>query len=67
MKKPEGGSVWRHYKNNKLYCVCASVKIQVEGEWVPGVLYLASDDAKAGLFARTREEFLNKFTEVGNE
>ena len=60
--KLERNSVYKHYKNKKLYFIIGFCKTQKNGKWTKAVLY--SDIKKADLFVREAKEFKEKFTKV---
>jgi len=52
-------NIWRHYNNNKDYKVIDYCKVQINDEWVEGVVYCAMDhDSK---YVRPIDEFIEKF------
>ena len=60
----ELGSIWQHYKNNKLYKVVGFPLFQDnDGKWIDGVIILYKDENDK-LFIRKREEFLQKFKRI---
>ena len=60
----ELGSIWQHYKNNKLYKVVGFPLFQDnDGKWIDGVVILYKDESDK-LFIRKREEFLQKFKRI---
>lgn len=54
--------LYQHYKNRKRYIITGKCMIQVNDEWVDAVIYRWEGGEK--LFARSEEEFFEKFKEV---
>lgn len=52
-------NIWRHYGNDKHYRVIDYCKIQINDQWVEGVIYCTTDhDSK---YVRPIDEFIEKF------
>lgn len=62
--KIEKGTVWKHYKNQRLYIVTDICLTQYNDVWMDSVIYRSFTTSEQMLFTREKEEFLEKFTKI---